>query len=995
MKYLKSFKNHDRYHSFLDSDEFVKPNVSFIESDESMRYHRFKGPFIPPTPPEEEDTEPMIRATFMASEANMLGLGNTANIKKLKVDGEEVPIEYVDYIYKNYTLTSMDVSIPSDGDTSAMCLSSNTLSQMMSEIGVENLGDLVGVNVTASHAPNQTPNALILFFDGKIKSDENGTHQEEPISLASPLNAPSIMNGMINVGDGGFFNYDDTTHTANINYFMITIMFMLYTGAFEGACFAYVDYNTEEVELIDTNMQLKISQSLPPYCFNTTGKHVMEIILGDNSVPALMFAGSNATEIKSNKFVNDFYAESIVGAFQLNTIHSDGLISLYEMGCSGNANLKQWNAKQGIKTIGSMAFMETPIYDINLSKCESISMEALSSSIFLDGSIQLDNIEILSPQAFGGIISGDEVVSHITSVRLGDKCTYVCGSALTPTIAYIECTRLNEPYLMNDGVFNNLDKNIVLSLPNSAEYNDEDHWFKHAYSNWLNAHPFIVETPYLKIPDNLTFDGYDVVAVYQSSIESTILCNSITNVSEIKIENEVLSEVVSAYTFDESHEYYVVRYKLTDGVIPANFFKNTRLVKIIFGENIISIGDNALLNCYGLKELNIPDNVQTLGKNLIPSTNLTSVTIGSGVTSMQESTLQMGFWLKSINVSPNNPIYEVRNNCLIDKTTKTVYAAGDNASIPNDIVAIAPLAFSYGRVKENGDILPSTLTSIGEMAFYHCTGLKNISIPDSVTFIGSSAFTKCRDLENVVIGNGITDLSNSLFSYSTSLKSVSLPSTINKISPYSFAGCMSLTGITIPSTVLEIGASGFSYNNLLEHLTIKEGCTTIGNCAFLSNRYLRKLSIPSTVTSIGVSAFTNCSLSEIIVAPENTVYESEGHALVVKATKKMILGTMSFIVPDGVVTIGSGSFPESNSDLFAVTVAKDEITIPASVTLIEEGAFGQTVKTIRCLGKTAPTLKISSSDLTDKGTVYYPYGSTGYDTWQSNLKDWTFIQVNE
>ena len=68
MKYLKSFKNHDRYHSFLDSDEFVKPNVSFIESDESMRYHRFMGPFIPPTPPEEEDTEPMIRATFMASE---------------------------------------------------------------------------------------------------------------------------------------------------------------------------------------------------------------------------------------------------------------------------------------------------------------------------------------------------------------------------------------------------------------------------------------------------------------------------------------------------------------------------------------------------------------------------------------------------------------------------------------------------------------------------------------------------------------------------------------------------------------------------------------------------------------------------------------------------------------------------------------------------------------------------------------------------------------
>lgn len=46
--------------------------------------------------------------------------------------------------------------------------------------------------------------------------------------------------------------------------------------------------------------------------------------------------------------------------------------------------------------------------------------------------------------------------------------------------------------------------------------------------------------------------------------------------------------------------------------------------------------------------------------------------------------------------------------------------------------------------------LPNSIGSIGEYAFYNCTGLKAITIPESVTKIGQNAFSYCADLNRVI-----------------------------------------------------------------------------------------------------------------------------------------------------------------------------------------------------------------------------------------------------
>ena len=42
--------------------------------------------------------------------------------------------------------------------------------------------------------------------------------------------------------------------------------------------------------------------------------------------------------------------------------------------------------------------------------------------------------------------------------------------------------------------------------------------------------------------------------------------------------------------------------------------------------------------------------------------------------------------------------------------------------------------------------IPSSVTSIGNYAFYKCTSLVSITIPDSVTSIGDDLFRGCESL---------------------------------------------------------------------------------------------------------------------------------------------------------------------------------------------------------------------------------------------------------
>ena len=88
----------------------------------------------------------------------------------------------------------------------------------------------------------------------------------------------------------------------------------------------------------------------------------------------------------------------------------------------------------------------------------------------------------------------------------------------------------------------------------------------------------------------------------------------------------------------------------------------------------------------------------------------------------------------------------------ISGTTATV-TSGDN-KYSGDIVI--PESITYNNSKYS-------VTSIGNNAFWGCSGLTSVTIPNSVTSIGDKAFYYCRGLTSVTIPNSVTSIGNSVF----------------------------------------------------------------------------------------------------------------------------------------------------------------------------------------------------------------------------------------
>ena len=128
--------------------------------------------------------------------------------------------------------------------------------------------------------------------------------------------------------------------------------------------------------------------------------------------------------------------------------------------------------------------------------------------------------------------------------------------------------------------------------------------------------------------------------------------------------------------------------------------------------------------------------------------------------------------------------------------------------IAESVVSIGQWAFRC--CKNLGNVqLPSSLKSIADRAFALCVNLST-DIPSSVTEIGNLAFYGCSGLTSVVIPEGVTEVANSAFGRCVNLASVSLPSSLTAIEEWGFEGCESLKSIIIPNNVKTIGANAFS-----------------------------------------------------------------------------------------------------------------------------------------------------------------------------------------
>ena len=264
-----------------------------------------------------------------------------------------------------------------------------------------------------------------------------------------------------------------------------------------------------------------------------------------------------------------------------------------------------------------------------------------------------------------------------------------------------------------------------------------------------------------------------------------------------------------------------------------------------------------------------------------------------------------------------------------------------------------------GNNSYSGDvIIPSSVThgttiyivtSIGNSAFYKCTGLTSVTIPESVTSIGSNAFSYCTGLTSITIPNNVTTIGSGAFYQCTGLTSITIPNSVMTIEFEAFYDCSSLTSITIPSSVTSIRSDAFSDCSSLVSIIVEEGNTKYdsrNNCNAIietsSNALIagcKNTTIPNSVTTIGSGAFYQCT------------------------------GLTSITIPNSVTTIGSYAF----SGCTGLT----SITIPSSVTRIESGAFEDcsALNSVK-VSSTSPVIIVEYT-FTNRAnaTLYVPHGS--------------------
>ena len=265
------------------------------------------------------------------------------------------------------------------------------------------------------------------------------------------------------------------------------------------------------------------------------------------------------------------------------------------------------------------------------------------------------------------------------------------------------------------------------------------------------------------------------------------------------------------------------------------FRRCSAMTSVIFPSNTVltTIGDGAFRGCTELPSIVIPESVQTIGTlGFQACTNLEQVTLPSTLKVISPQLFQES---------------KMSDDFVIPASVTTI---GDNAF---------KLTTALGSIT-----IPASVTSLGAAAFYAATGLEEVvfedgiqlqqiqnetfrgssiqhcMLPVSVKTIGNSAFYECKQLESVTLPKGLNSIGNNAFRYCEKLNDVTLPGSLSAVLDWAFANCTAM-----------------------ENLTIEEGVSNISRDVFQFSG-MKNVVLPSTLDFIGVNLFYQCNQLEVL-----------------------------------------------------------------------------------------------------------------------------------
>ncbi len=332
------------------------------------------------------------------------------------------------------------------------------------------------------------------------------------------------------------------------------------------------------------------------------------------------------------------------------------------------------------------------------------------------------------------------------------------------------------------------------------------------------------------------------------------------------------------------------------------FYACENLINLELPSGLKEIGDSAFAFCVRITSLDIPQGMTRLGNSAFDvCTSLNTVVISDSVTEIAASFYNC-VSLKEFVVSSDNMTYRSIDGNLYTKDGKVL------------------VQYAVGKTDDEF-VLPDTVNTIANCAFYNCEYLKKVVMGDGVVSIGRYAFYQNSSLQEVIWGANLTTIEYSAFYNCNNLVSITIPIHVTTIEAEAFADCGALTiyceAPSKPSgwsddwnatndanniatvwdcnnnDIAEDGAIYYTIGGIRYRLKDNEAIvveqamkairgyvsiprsvyydgktyvvTSIEENAFSANHLIGTVIIPSSVNSIGASAFSYCSNLKTIV----------------------------------------------------------------------------------------------------------------------------------
>ena len=288
-------------------------------------------------------------------------------------------------------------------------------------------------------------------------------------------------------------------------------------------------------------------------------------------------------------------------------------------------------------------------------------------------------------------------------------------------------------------------------------------------------------------------------------------------------------------------------------------------------------------------------------------------------------------------------------------------------------------SYCFANSKLETIIIPETVTSIGQSAFYECDNLTSVTIPATVT--NWDQLFRWSALPSITIPNTVTSL-NGTFTSCTKLQSVTFEegSALTTFDYQTFRGCSALKSITIPAGITELpgystGSATYDYDkygvfmhcSALEEVIFEEGSqlTKIGDYVFYGCKSLQSIDIPNGVETISKWSFRDCAALKTVKFPQ--ALKSIGADAFYNCTSLTEIELPATLQKLYYYSTGSGSHSEYHTS-FKNCTSITKITIPVALT----NDYG-TYKAFEGCSKLQEVILISSAPGVENGTILGQY----------------------